>query len=113
MSGKVVAVTGAAGFVAGRCTRCYSLNSGELIHQLLDRGYTVRGTVRSKERATTLQEAFPQLILYEADLLKEGSFDECFRGVEYVFHTASPFLNAFEDPQRDLVDPALIGTKNV
>lgn len=99
---QTVAVTGAAGFVAG-----------ELIHQLLERGYTVRGTVRSIERAKELLAAFPSLQLFEADLLKEGSFDECFKGVDYVFHTASPFLNQWNDPQTDLVDPALLGTKNV
>ena len=32
---------------------------------------------------------------------------------ELVFHTASPFVIQVKDPQRDLVDPALIGTKNV
>lgn len=99
---SVAVVTGAAGFVAG-----------ELIHQLLEKGYTVRGTVRSIEKAKDLQEAFPQLILYEADLLKEGSFDEAFKGADFVFHTASPFLRSWSDPQKDFVDPALLGTKNV
>lgn len=35
------------------------------------------------------------------------------KGCELVFHTASPFINMVKDPQKDLVDPALIGTKNV
>jgi len=99
---SIVAVTGASGFIAG-----------ELVHQLLEKGYTVRGTVRSIERAQPLQAVFPKLKLYEADLLKAGSFDECFKGVDYVFHTASPFLFAFQDAQKDLIDPALEGTKNV
>lgn len=30
-----------------------------------------------------------------------------------VFHTASPFWTKVLDPQRDLVDPAVAGTKNV
>lgn len=30
-----------------------------------------------------------------------------------MFHTASPFTSKVEDPQRDLVDPALKGTRNV
>ena len=30
-----------------------------------------------------------------------------------MFHTASPFQIAVADPQRDLVEPALNGTKNV
>lgn len=32
---------------------------------------------------------------------------------EGVFHTASPFRINVNDPQKDLVDPALNGTKNV
>ena len=30
-----------------------------------------------------------------------------------VFHTASPFIRVIKDPQKDLVDPAKKGTKNV
>lgn len=53
------------------------------------------------------------LTLFEADLLKEGSFDEAVRGADYVFHTASPFIREVVDAQRDLVDPAVKGTLNV
>ena len=35
------------------------------------------------------------------------------QGCELVFHTASPFTYTIKDPQRDLVDPALLGTRNV
>ena len=35
-------------------------------------------------------------------------------GCELVFHTASPFvLSGIKDPQKELVDPALDGTRNV
>ena len=34
-------------------------------------------------------------------------------GVDYVLHTASPFQLQVSDAQRDLVDPALLGTENV
>ncbi|KAK9803315.1 hypothetical protein WJX73_000726 [Symbiochloris irregularis] len=105
----VAVVTGASGFIAT-----------QLIKQLLEKGYTVRGTVRSTkdERKTEvlhkLAEALPgNLELREADLLKEGSFDDAVAGADFVFHTASPFFNDPEDAQRDLVDPALKGTRNV
>lgn len=103
--GKIVAVTGASGFVAG-----------EVIKQLLEKGYTVRGTVRSLNDQTKtkhLTETFSGLQLYEADLLVPGSFDACFQGVNAVYHTASPFLKKFDDPQKELIEPALLGTKNV
>jgi dihydroflavonol-4-reductase len=32
---------------------------------------------------------------------------------EIVFHTASPFTLAVNDPQKQLIDPALLGTQNV
>ena len=73
----------------------------ELIHQLLAKGYYVRGTVRStaaKDKVAhliSLGEALPgKLTLHEADLLQEGSFDEVVKGATYVFHTASPFLRS-------------------
>jgi hypothetical protein len=40
-----------------------------------------------------LGEALPgKLTLHEADLLKEGSFDEVVADSDFVFHTASPFF---------------------
>lgn len=67
--------------------------------QLLAKGWTVRGTVRSLKKEEkvahlrALDTALPgKLTLHEADLLEEGSFDEVVRGADYVFHTASPFF---------------------
>ncbi|KAL4443929.1 hypothetical protein ABPG75_011666 [Micractinium tetrahymenae] len=105
----LVAVTGGGGFVAT-----------ELIHQLLAKGYSVRATVRSKGDADKvghlerLAAALPgSLELVEADLLEEGAFDAAFAGCTYVFHTASPFFIEAGDPQAQLVDPAVKGTRNV
>lgn len=53
------------------------------------------------------------LELVEADLLTRGSFDSAFEGCKYVFHTASPFFIDAEDPQAQLVEPAVEGTRNV
>jgi dihydroflavonol-4-reductase len=35
------------------------------------------------------------------------------KGCRIVFHTASPFTTSVDDPQAELVDPALEGTRNV
>eukprot|EP00877_Chromochloris_zofingiensis_P009245 jgi/Chrzof1/4574/Cz14g18240.t1 len=85
---EIAVVTGASGYVAT-----------ELIKQLLSKGYN----------------ALPgSLSLYEADLLKEGSFDEATKGAHLVFHTASPFqVSNITDPIAELVQPAVDGTKNV
>ncbi len=106
---KPVLVTGATGYVAGR-----------LVEKLLKEGRTVHAAVRTpnnKEKTKHLDELaakLPGTIKYfKADLLDEGSFDEGMKDCELVFHTASPFVRSVEDPQKDLVDPAKKGTRNV
>ncbi len=103
-----VLVTGATGFIASR-----------IIEQLLQKGHHVRGTVRSlgKERELVplrmLPHAEARLELVEADLLTDGAFDAAAQGCDHVLHTASPYVLDAKDPQRDLVDPAVKGTRNV
>ncbi|XP_038980596.1 phenylacetaldehyde reductase-like isoform X2 [Phoenix dactylifera] len=107
-SGKVVCVTGASGYIASW-----------LVKLLLQRGYTVRGTVRDladpkkTEHLRALEGANERLQLFKANLLEEGSFDSVVKGCEGVFHTASPcYVNA-TDPQAEFIDPAVKGTLNV
>ena len=104
LPGARVCVTGATGFVASW-----------LVQQLLERGIVVRGTVRRIASADHLR-ALPgveRLELVEADLTVPGSFGPAVRGCATVFHTASPYLIQVDDPQRDLVDPAVNGTLGV
>eukprot|EP01116_Phalansterium_solitarium_P023948 TRINITY_DN862_c0_g1_i1.p1 TRINITY_DN862_c0_g1~~TRINITY_DN862_c0_g1_i1.p1 ORF type:complete len:327 (+),score=114.83 TRINITY_DN862_c0_g1_i1:52-1032(+) len=102
----IAAVTGASGFIAEH-----------LIKKLLERGYAVRGTVRSlasdNPKANDVRQLFPAVKLFAADLLIDRSFDEAIQGADVVFHTASPFFTDFKDAQKDLVEPALQGTLNV
>lgn len=106
-----VLVTGGSGFVG-----CH------LVERLLERGHDVRTTVRSTANAVkvaplrALQERFPgRLELFEADLLVDGAFDDGMKGCEVVFHVASPFFmpEKIKDGRRDMVEPALVGTRNV
>jgi hypothetical protein len=53
------------------------------------------------------------LKLFAADLLEEGSFDAAVAGSKFVFHVASPFFIETQDPQTQLVDPAVKGTTNL
>ncbi|ONI20536.1 hypothetical protein PRUPE_2G021500 [Prunus persica] len=110
MSGatKVVCVTGASGYIASW-----------LVKLLLQRGYTVKATVRDPndpkktEHLLSLDGAKERLHLFKADLIQEGSFDTVVDGCEGVFHTASPVQFSATDPQAEIVDPAVNGTLNV
>lgn len=104
---KLVVVTGAAGFIASH-----------VVARLLSAGYRVRGTVRSLARREGYAHllALPgaeRLDLVEADLRSETAFDAVVAGAAAVLHTASPYTLNVEDPQRDLVAPAVDGTRNV
>lgn len=110
MSEKIL-VTGKSGFIAGH-----------LAGQLLQRGYTVRATVRSLANEAKvaplrrLEDAHRgRLELFEADLLRPGSFDVAMTGCRVVFHVASPFLmpEHIKDGRRDVLEPALSGTREV
>ncbi|XP_050872597.1 phenylacetaldehyde reductase isoform X11 [Lathyrus oleraceus] len=98
--GKVVCVTGGSGFIASW-----------IVKFLLQRGYTVRATVRDPtgnpkkvDHLFKLDGAKERLQLFKADLLEQGSFDTVVEGCDGVFHTASP---------AELIDPAVKGTLNV
>lgn len=106
---KPVMVTGATGYVAGR-----------LVEKLLNEGLTVHAPVRDssdKSKTKYLDEIAAKspgkIVYFDADLLKEGSYDEAVKGCELIYHTASPFTLNVKDAQKDLVDPALKGTRNV
>jgi nucleoside-diphosphate-sugar epimerase len=106
---KPVLVTGATGYVAGR-----------LVEKLLSEGITVHAAVRNpddKEKTKYLDKLAKDnegsIKYFKADLLSVGSYDEAMKGCELVYHTASPFVRSVKDPQKDLVDPAKKGTRNV
>jgi len=106
---KTAMVTGATGYVAGW-----------IVKKLLDEGFTVHAPVRDPENPEKLtylnalaEQAPGDIRYFKADLLAEGSYDEARQGCEVVFHTASPFVMAVNDPQKELIEPAQLGTRNV
>ncbi|XP_057782585.1 cinnamoyl-CoA reductase CAD2-like [Salvia miltiorrhiza] len=107
--GEVVCVTGASGFIGSW-----------IVHLLLRRGYAVRATVKNlgDERETKHLEAIEGadsgLRLFQIDLLDYDSIAAAIRGATGVFHVASPcIIDQVDDPQRELLDPAIKGTLNV
>lgn len=107
---KPILVTGITGYLASW-----------VVKQLLEKGFTVHGTVRNKSNTEKFQHLLKiekastgKLVLFEADLLKEGSFKKAIKNCELVIHTASPFIiSGIKDAQKELVEPALKGTQNV
>ncbi len=106
---KTVLVTGGNGYIGSW-----------VVKELLEKGYTVRATVRDKNKTEKFrhllgiaEKSAGKLDIWEADLLKEGSYDDAVRGCASVLHLASPFTLRIKDPQKELLDPALKGTRNV
>ncbi|MDO6521477.1 aldehyde reductase [Shimia thalassica] len=104
-----VLVTGATGYVAGW-----------IVKQLLEAGLTVHAPVRDPDAASKIQHLLDiaqasqgSIKFFKADLLKDGSYAEAMKGCSVVFHTASPFTVHVKDPQKELIDPAVNGTRNV
>jgi nucleoside-diphosphate-sugar epimerase len=108
--GKPILVTGGSGYVASW-----------IVRYLLEDGCTVRATVRDPRKPSGLEHLHAlgeahqgMLTLHRAELLEPGSYSEAMAGCELVIHTASPFLlGKVADPQKQLVEPARDGTRNV
>lgn len=107
---KPILVTGGSGYIATW-----------IIKQLLDEGKLVHTTVRNIKDSKKYQhlldiakKANGKLEVFEADLLKEGSFEKAMQNCELLMHTASPFfIQGIQDPQKELIEPAKQGTRNV
>ena len=108
--GSKVLVSGANGYIAMWVARI-----------LLERGYSVRGTVRSVDKGKFLSDYFVSLgysdqfetvvveEIVKAGLsplslplshifLQEGAFDEAVKGVDAIAHMASPFHTNVKEP---------------
>lgn len=106
---KPVLVTGATGYIAGW-----------IVKSLLEDGITVHAAVRNpndKNKISHLDkiasESKGTIRYFKSDLLNDGSYLDAMRDCELVFHTASPFTTNVTNPQKELIDPAVLGTQNL
>ena len=105
MSDRVL-LTGISGFLGGHVAL-----------QLLNAGYTVRGSLRNLKRAdqvrATLARAgadISRLDFVALDLMDDAGWREAAEGCRYVQHTASPFVLEIPADKMDLIGPAVEGT---
>ena len=106
MAGTVL-VTGGTGYIGG-----------EIIDQLLAKGYAVRTTVRDAARGEArLRERWPdageRLQVFGANLLLDDGWAEACAGCEAILHVASPFPMKVPKSADELVIPAREGTLRV
>jgi len=106
-----VLLSGGSGFIAAH-----------VIDNLLERGHSVVTTVRSQEKANKIKEAHPKYgkdkldFAIVEDVAQEGAFDKAVVSdppFDAVIHTASPFHFNVTDVQKELLDPAIIGTTGI
>ncbi|KAF2236789.1 NAD(P)-binding protein [Viridothelium virens] len=106
-----VLLTGGSGFIAAH-----------VLDTLLEHGYSVVTTVRTQEKADRIKQAHPNVskdkldFAIVKDIGQEGAFEKAVVSdppFEAVIHTASPFHFNVEDAQKDMYDPAIIGTTDI
>ncbi|KAI7218185.1 NAD(P)-binding protein [Hortaea werneckii] len=106
-----VLLTGGSGFIAAH-----------VLDILLQHGHSVVTTVRSQEKAKKIADNHAQYgpdklsFAIVEDIAKEGAFDQAVVSdppFETVIHTASPFHFNVTDVQKELLDPAIIGTTGI
>jgi len=104
---KTACVVGGTGFVGSL-----------LVKLLLEKGYAVNTTVRDPDNETKIShlislQSLGNLKMFKADLTDEGSFDAPIAGCDLVFQVATPIDFASEDPENDMIKPAIQGALNV
>ena len=109
-SQKTVFVSGATGFIALH-----------IVNDLLNAGYRVIGSARSQEKCGKLLEKFGNNPSLSMEVVKDisdlNAFDEVFKkhakDITIVLHTASPFRFDTTEYEKDLIIPAVNGTKSI
>ena len=106
---NILQITGGSGHLGFR-----------VVVSALEAGYKVRAAVRCKDKASAIKAA-PSVSRYldsiefaiVPDILEDGAYDEAVYGVSYILHSASPITFPTDNPERDLIEPAVKGTTGI
>lgn len=107
----LILVTGASGFVGKWC-----------VVKLLEKGYRVRGTVRSDAKAALVRKTVAGLVgeaaagrleLVKADILADAGWPEAMAGVTAVMHVATIIRGDEPKDPNIVIRPAVEGTERV
>ena len=106
---ETVLVTGGSGYIGGCC-----------VVALLERGYTVRATVRDLAREGAVRGVLSnatdigdRLSFHAANLTSDAGWDAAVAGCDYVLHVASPLGVPMPKDPNDLIVPARDGARRV
>jgi dihydroflavonol-4-reductase len=108
---QLILVTGASGFVGKWC-----------VIKLLEKGYRVRGTVRSDAKAALVrktvagvvgEEAVGRLELVKADILADAGWPAAMAGVDAVMHVATIIRGDEPKDPNVVIRPAVEGTERI
>ena len=109
MAEGLVTVTGASGYIGSH-----------VVANLLARGRNVRATVRDAEDPIRVDHLNQleiteggSLEIVEMDLFDEVSVHAAIAGCTDLIHTAAAVRISAKDPQKQIVDPSVVGTRNV
>jgi nucleoside-diphosphate-sugar epimerase len=97
---RTVLVTGANGFYAAA-----------IMDRLAKDGITIHGTVRSQGAVEALETKYGKKIqlFVVPDICVKHAFHEAVKGVDAIFHVASPFIDKFSNARTEFLDPAMKG----
>ncbi len=100
---KKVLVTGANGHLGFN-----------IVKLLVNQGYQVRATVRNLSDPAKAGHLKPLGVeLAEANLMRPESLEKVMAGIEGLFQVAAVYATVARDPQKEIVDPSVVGGLNV